>query len=106
MPISDRLGGMSLQRLPPDQALDKTDETLTPEKSYSRQLLAEGWHKWKEHWGVKVVASTLAAIVIPWLKTGIFWRTFWDTGVWVIATFFLSMILHTCWSCSVLPLLW
>jgi hypothetical protein len=83
---------MSLQRLPPDQAIDKADEPLTPEKSYSKQLLAEGWRKWKEQPGLRLIASTLTAIVIPWLRAGSFWRMFQDTGVWVIATFILTLI--------------
>ena len=83
---------MSLQRLPPDQALDKADKALTPEKPYSKQLLAEAWRSWKGQWGVRVIASTLAAIVIPWLKAGSFWHMFQDTGVWVIATFILTLI--------------
>src|SRR5690242_11730037 len=87
MPISDRLSGMSLQRLPPDKALQKADEALTPEKSYPRRLFAQTWQKWREHFGMKAILTSLVSILIAWWKTGVVG----DVAVMSILTFVVVM---------------
>jgi hypothetical protein len=88
MPISDRLGGMSLQRLPPDQAVEKADEPLTPEKSYPRRLLAHTLQKWLEHFGMKATVTSLVSIFVAWWKTG----AFADVAITSILTFVIVMV--------------
>jgi hypothetical protein len=87
MPINDRLGGMPLQRLLPDQALAKADEPLTPEKSYPRRLFAHTGQKWLEHFGMKASVTLLASILLSWWKTGVLG----DVAVTLILTFLIVM---------------
>jgi hypothetical protein len=84
---------MSLQRLPPNQALDKAAEPLTPEKSYPRRLLAHTWHKWLEHFGMKATLTLLVSIFVAWWKT----VAFADVAITSILTFLIVMAALYLW---------
>lgn len=75
---------MSLQRLPPERAPDKS---LTPKKSYSRKILAHTWQEWKKHFGMKASVTSVASVLLAWWKTGVFF----DVAINATLTFVVVM---------------
>ncbi len=84
---------MSLQRLPPNRSLERrkvSGEPLIPaERPYFRRVLAEAAPHAKEHFGVKIIASTFTGLLLAWLKNG----SFWLNGAWAVGGFAVFMIL-------------